>query len=142
MQLLHIYKNSVLVHTKQTTLGVYSSYKIPHTNTEKIINTYAVEHGIKAIKYLPLQNYYYDKNAKVTIITNNNAYLKNTNADVLILINSPKINLEYVLEELKPKVVVTDGSNFFEYKKRWKESCNNAKIPFHDTSEKGFYTIK
>lgn len=142
MQLLHIYKNSVLIHPKQTTLRVYSSYKIPHTNAEKIINTYAVEHGIKAIKYLSLQNYYYHKNAKVTIITNNNAYLKNTNADVLILINSPKINLEYVLEELKPKVVVADGSNFFEYKKRWKESCNNAKIPFHDTSEKGFYTIR
>jgi competence protein ComEC len=38
-------------------------------------------------------------------------------------------------------VIVADASNYVSYKKLWKETCAKEKIPFHDTSEKGFYKL-
>jgi len=66
-------------------------------------------------------------------------FLKNIKPDVLIITNSPKLNLDRVLETVTPKIVVVDGSNFKSYSKLWEATCRKRKIPFHNTHEKGFY---
>ena len=66
---------------------------------------------------------------------------KNTKADYILLSNSPKINLDRVLESLKPQQIIVDGSNYFLYVKRWKETCIKKKIPFHFTGKKGAFII-
>ena len=68
-------------------------------------------------------------------------YLENQKAAIIILINSPKVNLERLFISWKPQQVVVDGSNFKSYVKLWKATCRKEKIPFHDTSEKGFYKL-
>jgi competence protein ComEC len=59
--------------------------------------------------------------------------------DILIITQSPKLNFERLLQILKPKQVIFDGSNFKTYSKRWEATCKKQKIPFHNTNEKGFY---
>ena len=66
-------------------------------------------------------------------------FLKNIKPDVLIITNSPKLNLDRVLETVTPKIVVVDGSNFKSYSKLWEATCRKRKILFHNTHEKGFY---
>jgi competence protein ComEC len=62
-------------------------------------------------------------------------------ADALLLIQSPKVNLQRVIRKVRPKIVIADASNFKSLIEPWKETCLNEKIPFHYTNEKGFYRI-
>lgn len=78
-------------------------------------------------------------NKKIVVIDSTGIYNPTINPDILIITQSPKLNLERLLLTLKPKVIIADGSNFKTYSKRWEETCRKQKIPFHNTHEKGFY---
>jgi competence protein ComEC len=49
--------------------------------------------------------------------------------------------LERLFQDLKPKIVVADATNFKTYIQLWKATCIKKKIPFHATGEKGFYKL-
>ncbi|UPF25785.1 ComEC family competence protein, partial [Flavobacterium psychrophilum] len=70
-----------------------------------------------------------------------NIYKKTMNADIIILRESPKINLERLLSSIKPKIIIADASNYKSYVTNWKQTCAKEKIPFHSTYEKGFYKL-
>ncbi len=57
------------------------------------------------------------------------------------LTDSPRINLDRYLAYHQPDMVIADGSNYSYLIRRWKESCELKKIPFHYTGEKGTYAI-
>ncbi|SNR14812.1 ComEC/Rec2 family competence protein [Tenacibaculum jejuense] len=65
--------------------------------------------------------------------------LENT---IVILKNSPKLNLERLIKEINPKLIISDGSNYKSYIKRWSEICAIQKTPFHNTNEDGAYILK
>ena len=54
---------------------------------------------------------------------------------------SPKINLNRLIDSLSPELIIWDGSNYKSDQERWKLSCKAKKIPFHQTSEKGAFII-
>jgi len=55
----------------------------------------------------------------------------------LLLSGSPKIHLGHLLEQMHPKLVIADGSNYRSYITRWKKSCERKGIPFYNTREMG-----
>jgi competence protein ComEC len=61
---------------------------------------------------------------------------------IIILQNSPKINLTRLIKTIHPIKIIADGSNYKTYVKRWKISCLENEIPFHTTSEKGAFIYK
>ena len=63
-------------------------------------------------------------------------------ADVLLLTNNPKVNLERLLDSLQPKFIIADGSNYKSNVNRWRNTCQQKKLPFHHTGTKGAFTIK
>ena len=75
------------------------------------------------------------------IIDSSCIYRKEIHPDILVIIQSPKLNMERLLKTYKPKEIVVDGSNFKSYVKLWEATCRKEKIPFHNTNEKGFYKI-
>ncbi len=64
------------------------------------------------------------------------------NPEVLVLVNSPRINLERLLGRLMPEKVVADGSNYPSFAKRWRETCKLRGIAFHDTSVEGAFLYR
>jgi competence protein ComEC len=77
------------------------------------------------------------------LVIDDSGYFKiGINPDVVVLIDNPKINLERVIKELQPKTIIADNSNSFYRINQWKQTCEQEKIPFHATAEKGFYRIK
>jgi competence protein ComEC len=88
-----------------------------------------------------LQNTLYFQNKKILILDSLGVYPKNTKPDIVVLTQSPKINLDRMFQILKPQIVVADGSNYRTYISLWKATCLKNKIPFHVTGEKGFYKI-
>lgn len=59
----------------------------------------------------------------------------------ILLQHSPKIHLDRLLEELQPKCIVADGSNYKSYIDRWRRTCREQNIPFHYTGEQGAYML-
>lgn len=88
-----------------------------------------------------LKNRYYFKHRKILVIDSTQRNWSALKPDILIVTGSPKLNMERLLRSCRPKIVVVDGSNSNTLRKRWKTSCEKLKIPFHDTREKGFYSI-
>lgn len=88
-----------------------------------------------------LQNLVYFKGKKILILDSSTVYPKSAHPDIVLLTQSTKINLDRFLQNIDPKIVIADGSNFKTIQKFWKTSCKQQKIPFHATNEKGFYKI-
>ena len=83
-------------------------------------------------------------NGKLSLVvdTSANYKLSNFKPEILILQNSPRINLERLIWQLQPKQIIADGSNYRSYIDRWRKTSENEKIPFHFTGEKGAYILR
>jgi competence protein ComEC len=88
-----------------------------------------------------LQNLYYFKDKKILIIDSLGVYQKEIDPDIIVLVQSPKLNLERLFQIYKPEIVIADASNFKSYIKVWEATCSKEKIPFHATGEKGFFRL-
>ena len=83
----------------------------------------------------------YFKHQKIVVIDSLCIYQKEIHPDILVIIQSPKLNMQRLIKTYKPKEIVVDGSNFKSYIRIWEATCRKEKIPFHYTNEKGFYKI-
>ena len=83
----------------------------------------------------------YHKDNKILILDSLGVYPTAIRPDIVVITQSPKINMERFLQITKPKLVVADASNYKYIQKLWKGSCLKEKIPFHATGEKGFYRL-
>ncbi|WP_264566478.1 ComEC/Rec2 family competence protein [Flavobacterium sp. N3904] len=106
-----------------------------------LISSYLTGNFSKVNDKKSLKNLVYFKGNKILIIDSSKVYTQTIQPDIVLLTQSTKINLDRLLQTLKPKIVIADGSNFKTIQKRWKATCTEQKIPFHATSEKGFYKI-
>ena len=79
---------------------------------------------------------------KLLIIDEKSVFTIPIRPDIVLLTQSPKINLERLITELQPKIIVADGSNFKTLIEQWQKTCAKKNIPFHSTSEKGYYKIE
>jgi competence protein ComEC len=76
-------------------------------------------------------------NEGILILDSTGTYQK-IHPNLILLTQSPKINLDRMLQILKPQMVVADASNYKTIQKHWKNSCEKKKIPFHAIGEKVF----
>jgi competence protein ComEC len=105
------------------------------------LNSYLVGNScqLKNLKVLP--NVLYFKNKKILIINKDGNYFLVESPDAILLVNNPKINLDRVIQDCNPKLIIADGSSSKFNCKLWKATCEKEKIPFHNTFEKGFYKL-
>jgi len=121
---------------------VANNFDTPIEKKDKILIDYMVENQIKSIKKDSLRSSYILGNKKLLVIDSLCVYnIKSFKPDYILLRNSPKINLNRIIDSLQPSIIIADGSNYKTYSERWKNTCNKTKIPFHLTSEKGAFII-
>ena len=108
----------------------------------RMLKTYLVAQFNPITSQKPLGNLLYFNNQKILILDASGVYPESVKPDVVLVTKSPKINFERLLIDLKPKMVVADASNYKSFLEQWKASCKKEKIPFHATSEKGFYQLQ
>lgn len=110
---------------------------------ENSIKNYKIGNGIKTISEDSISSVYQIKNKTILVIDSFEIYqVKHFQPDYILLRNSPKINLERLIDSLQPELIIADGSNYKSYLARWKATCIKRKRPFHQTNEKGAYIIK
>lgn len=93
-------------------------------------------------KRSPLENVAYFNGNRILILDSSSVYFPNKATDILLLTASPKVNLERIIKDNRPKMVVADASNYKSLVTLWKTTCIKQNIPFHSTREKGYFRIK
>ncbi|WP_317130161.1 ComEC/Rec2 family competence protein [Flavobacterium gawalongense] len=106
-----------------------------------ILTTYLIGNFSTLETKKRIENTAFFNGKKIIILDSSGIYSKNMNPDILLLTQSPKINLDRLFQTVHPKMVVADASNYKTIQKYWKATCKKQKIPFHATGEKGFYKL-
>jgi competence protein ComEC len=136
------WKNTLITERNGDKVTVYGNNSL----TDKIasnatLKSYLIANNSKVTEINKIQNLYYFKNKKIMVIDSFGIYSKEIKPDIIILRQSPKINLERLIEINRPKLIVADASNYKTTILLWKSICIKKKIPFHATAEKGFYSV-
>ena len=134
--LLHQSKNSILFHQNGNQLTIYSAKE---SSADRMITDFSTGERIEKKFHKKLKNSYNVDKKKLVIIDSTGVYPPFEQSEYLLLTQSPKINLERLLDSVQPKQIIADGSNYKSYIKRWKTTCAKRKLPFHYTGEKGAY---
>ncbi len=137
----HQAKNTVLGNRSGENLVVYKNYKSPYKSLYSPLRSYK-----NALPNLKIKRRSGIKNvlkigSKNILIIDSSAIYNNFSfsPDMILLINSPKINMERMIEKLHPKIVIADGSNYRSYALKWDKTCEEKSIQFYNTSIYGAF---
>lgn len=129
------YKNGMdfTVFRKDTSTDISEKYPIKSFKTAMNIDTYHEEKLPKLFRY---------NHKNIYILDSFGLLPKQLKIQILLLTNSPKVNLNRVIERTNPEQIIADGSNYYSYVKRWKSTCRSKKIPFSHTAKRGAFVIE
>jgi competence protein ComEC len=118
------------------------NHNLEKIENEKLLTNYKIGEHIDTINYNTIKNLYIINNTKILVIDSLGIYnIKSIKPNIILLRDSPKLNLNRVIDSLQPELIISDGSNYKSYQERWKETCRIKKLPFHQTSKKGAFVI-
>ncbi|WP_282041263.1 ComEC/Rec2 family competence protein [Winogradskyella flava] len=110
---------------------------------DNIIRNYKVGEMLGPIESDSLQHAYQYKDKTILVVDSLGVYKSLTvKPNYVLLRNSPRINLNRLIDSLHPEKIIADASNYKSYVKRWKASSSTKKIPFHYTNEKGAFILR
>jgi competence protein ComEC len=145
------YRNSeelVILNNRQATLIAFKDReKIKVVSNDSlaaesnVIKSYSKGTFSNTIDVVPLQNLLWFKGQKILVIDSTGVYSIALKPDVILLSQSPKLNMERLIHDLEPKQIVADATNYKTYINRWEATCKKHNIAFHATISKGYYSI-
>ena len=136
-------RHTILGLRQHSHLMVHHNLDSIKQQTDNVIRNYKVEEEIDHIETGKLQSVYKIKKDKLLVIDSLGIYENlSFRPDYILLRDSPRINLDRLIDSLAPIKIIADASNYKSYVQRWKATCLERKIPFHYTNEKGAYIIK
>ena len=137
------WKNTLITERNGDKVTVYGNERtIDKLASNTVLKSYLIANNSSITGINKMQNLYYFNDKKIMVIDSFGIYSKEINPDIIILRQSPKINLERLIQINHPKLIVADASNYKTTIQLWKSICAKKKIPFHATAEKGFYKVK
>lgn len=125
-------KNLTLFKRDSITINP-ESYPIKSFKTAMNINNYTEEKLPEIFQY---------NNKTILLLDNLGIIPKQQNIHTILLTNSPKINLNRIIDSLKPSQIIADGSNYYSYVSLWEKTCKIKKLPFYHTAKQGAFSIE
>jgi competence protein ComEC len=140
--IFHSKKNTLITERNGENSTLFANDSLLRTASEnKTLTSYLMGNFSYLKSKEKLQNTLYFQDKKILVLDSLGVYPKNSTPDIVVLTQSPKINMDRMFQTLKPEMVVADGSNYKTYISLWEATCLKNKIPFHATGEKGFYRL-
>ncbi len=137
----NVKKNTLITERNGENTVAYYGVKSKNLSENYTLKPYLTANFSELKDTKTIKNVAVFNNKKILIMDSLGICPTDIKPDVLLITQSPKLNLERLFQNFKPKVVVADASNFKTYIAVWKITCLKNKIPFHATGEKGFYKI-
>ena len=110
------------------------------TSLERLVNISS--HRNKQLDTFHLKNEFNFKEVRLIRIDSTGVWNTANENKLVLLSHSPKINLERLIEELKPKAIISDGSNYRSSVEQWKATCYDYNVPFYNTYEIGAIDLR
>ncbi|ARV10157.1 competence protein [Winogradskyella sp. PC-19] len=134
---------TIVGEKRNQNLHLTHNFDTTKIKSDKLFKNYKVGNFIKSISIDSLNSIYNIDNDYLLIIDSLGIYnLKQLKPKYVLLTNSPKVNLNRLIDSLRPEYIIADASNHKSYVQRWKATCINKKIPFHSTYEKGAFILR
>ena len=135
-------KSTLITERNGKAVTLYANDSLLKIGTKNYtLNNYLMGNFSHLAAAKKIKNTAFFKGYTILILDSTGIYPKQQQADILVLTQSPKVNLERLIQSLHPKTIVADASNFKYLQKMWSTTCLKTKIPFHSTSEKGYYVL-
>ena len=139
--------------TRQSILGNRTGQNLQLTHTladtidikkENFLKSYLIGSETKLTSVNnSLKNIYPVHNKYLLVIDSLGIYnSQNYSSNYILLIQSPKINLDRLIQNLNPEIIIADASNYKNYISHWKKTCKNNNIKFHYTVTDGAFIEK
>lgn len=136
----HKSKSTIVGQKIGTELFIDHNLNTEELQTNNIITTFIMEQNVLRTMEDPIKNCYAFAGKSLLVVDSIGLYdPKVFLPNETLLIQSPKVNLERLIDSLQPQRIIADGSNYKSYVARWKATCIKKNIPFHHTGEKGAY---
>jgi competence protein ComEC len=138
----HKSRNSIVGIRTGSFLEVYNDMDSLVTK-QNLLKNYKVGENIQYQNYQKLPTLLQLNKQIVLFIDTVGVYnLSDLRQPIVLLRQSPKINLERLINRLQPTIIIADGSNYKSYVRRWKATCLKLQIQFWSTNEQGAYIKK
>ena len=139
--IFHKSRFSLIGESKNGVVNFY--HNLENLESERIIEDYTIGSYTKSIKGDTIKPTY-EFNGKIILLVDSLGIyqVKSVNPNIIVLANSPKINLNRLIDSIQPEQIIADGSNLKSYVERWKVTCQKRKVPFHNTNEKGAFILR
>jgi competence protein ComEC len=141
--IFHKSRNTVIGIKQADRLTVFSNLDETVIQSERMVKVYKTKANISQtdIHTLPDALNFWGKT--IVIIDSLALYpVSQKGVDVLLLRNSPRLHPHRLIDSLKPKMIVADGSNYTTYVNHWRETAQKRKLPFHHTGKEGAFVLK
>ncbi|MFT5862814.1 MAG: competence protein ComEC [Flavobacteriales bacterium] len=124
-------------------LHVFSNDTTYDYNIDYKVNNYKDQLSLKAVSRDSLPSLFRFKRKTILRVDSLGIYtVPGLHPDIIILTQSPNINLHRLIDQYPNVQIIGDGSNYRSDIIRWKATCLERKIPFHSTYEKGAFILK
>ena len=135
-------KRSLIAERKGKNITLFTDDSLSDNSFEsKMVLSYATANFCKIKATQSIANTLSFQGHKILIIDEKSIYSTAIKPDIIVLRQSPKLNLERLIRDIHPKIIVADASNYKANINLWKATCLQLKIPFHSTYEKGYYSL-
>ncbi len=142
----------VFSKTRESIIGIRTgeNLEVHHTLTKNEISklssikSYLIGTGSKlASVQNQIKSVYQINNKYMLVVDSLGVYSSQKfSPDYILLINSPRFNLERLIQQLKPKLIIADASNYKSQIKLWKKTCKTYNIRFVYTVKDGAFLEK
>lgn len=129
----HQYKKTIIALQQGKEATFYLSDTI--ATPQQLIKNFRTQHQVKIIHCKAIKNILPFKDNFLTIIDDKFYLDTSYPTHYLLLRNNPKIHLEKFLSNIRPKILIADGSNRPFIIEKWKQTCQKLQIPFYYTKD-------
>jgi len=130
------YNESLLTLKKAQNLRILTKDK----PNKAVLKSYLIGAHIKnIIQNNKTQNIFRINGKKVLLIDKGGIYMPVNSCDIVVLTQSSKVNLQRLIEKLKPQLIIADNTNYTSFVARWQQTCEQLNISFYDISKSGAY---
>ena len=140
--IFHKSRYSLIAEKSNSKLSVYDNFDSITSVKDRIITNFKVGNFVDSTERDTIKNVYQFQNKTLLIVDSLGVYtVKRFQPDYVLLRNSPRLNLERLIDSIHPKYIIADGSNYKSYVKRWEATCIKRKLPFYYTGKTGAFII-
>ena len=137
----HLNRQTLIGYKQGRNLTVFSNDTTKNISKSYPIESYKTAVNTKNYTEKRLNQIFSYKDQKILILDSLGILPKQKNIHTVLLTNSPRFNLNRIIDSLSPKQIIADGSNYPSYVARWEKTCKSKKLPFRHTAKQGAFIM-